>query len=58
VVIDYNRGGTPGAGSAFFLHVANANATAGCVAIGKDYLATLMLWLQPAATPLISIGVG
>ena len=58
VVIDYNRGGTPGAGSAFFLHVANANATAGCVAIGKDYLATLMRWLQPAATPLISIGVG
>ena len=58
VVIDYNRGGTPGAGSAFFLHITNGAATAGCVAIDRAALATVMRWLNPAASPLIAIGVG
>ena len=58
VVIDYNRGGTPGAGSAFFLHVTNGAPTAGCVAIGRDSLITLMRWLDPGSRPLIAIGVG
>jgi L,D-peptidoglycan transpeptidase YkuD (ErfK/YbiS/YcfS/YnhG family) len=58
VVIDYNRGGTPGAGSGFFLHVANGAPTAGCVAIAAGSLVTLMRWLDPSARPLISIGVG
>jgi L,D-peptidoglycan transpeptidase YkuD (ErfK/YbiS/YcfS/YnhG family) len=58
VVIDYNRQGTPGAGSAFFLHVTNGAATAGCVAIGKGSLGTLLRWLNPGAAPLISLGVG
>jgi L,D-peptidoglycan transpeptidase YkuD (ErfK/YbiS/YcfS/YnhG family) len=58
VVIDYNRGGTPGAGSAFFLHVTNGAATAGCVAIDRGSLQTLLRWLDPAASPVISIGVG
>jgi L,D-peptidoglycan transpeptidase YkuD (ErfK/YbiS/YcfS/YnhG family) len=58
VVIDYNRGGTPGAGSAFFLHVTNGAATAGCVAIAQGSLTTLMRWLDPDAHPLIAIGVG
>ncbi|WP_208092626.1 hypothetical protein [Blastococcus xanthinilyticus] len=58
VVIDYNRGGTRGAGSAFFLHMSNGQPTAGCVAIEGDPLAALMRWLDPAAAPLISIGVG
>jgi L,D-peptidoglycan transpeptidase YkuD (ErfK/YbiS/YcfS/YnhG family) len=58
VVIDYNRGGTPGAGSAFFLHVSNGAPTAGCVAIDRGSLAALMRWLTPGARPLIAIGVG
>jgi L,D-peptidoglycan transpeptidase YkuD (ErfK/YbiS/YcfS/YnhG family) len=58
VVIDYNRGGTPGAGSAFFLHLTNGAATAGCVAIDRGSLQTLLRWLDPAASPVISIGVG
>ena len=58
VVMDYNRGGVPGAGSAFFLHVSNGAPTAGCVAIDAGSLTTLLRWLDPAARPLIAIGVG
>ncbi len=58
VVIDYNRGGTPGAGSAFFLHVSNGAPTLGCVAIDAGSLGTLLRWLDPSARPLIAIGVG
>jgi L,D-peptidoglycan transpeptidase YkuD (ErfK/YbiS/YcfS/YnhG family) len=58
VVIDYNRGGRPGAGSAFFLHVTNGASTAGCVAVDRGNLVTLMRWLDPAGRPLIAIGVG
>ena len=58
VVIDYNRGGAPGGGSAFFLHITNGAPTAGCVAIDRASLRTLMRWLDPAASPVISIGVG
>jgi L,D-peptidoglycan transpeptidase YkuD (ErfK/YbiS/YcfS/YnhG family) len=59
VVIDYNRSPvTPGAGSAFFLHVTNGAATAGCVAIPETTLVAIMRWLQPSARPLIAIGVG
>jgi L,D-peptidoglycan transpeptidase YkuD (ErfK/YbiS/YcfS/YnhG family) len=58
VVIDYNRAGVRGAGSAFFLHIANNGATAGCVAIDRVALQNLMRWLQPAAAPVIAIGVG
>jgi L,D-peptidoglycan transpeptidase YkuD (ErfK/YbiS/YcfS/YnhG family) len=58
VVIDYNRGGTPGAGSAFFLHVSNGAPTAGCVAIDRGSLVALLRWLDPGSRPLIAIGVG
>jgi L,D-peptidoglycan transpeptidase YkuD (ErfK/YbiS/YcfS/YnhG family) len=59
VVIDYNRSPVvAGAGSAFFLHVTNGAATAGCVAIPETSLVAIMRWLQPSARPLISIGVG
>jgi L,D-peptidoglycan transpeptidase YkuD (ErfK/YbiS/YcfS/YnhG family) len=58
VVIDYNRGGTPGAGSGFFLDISNGAPTAGCVAIDAGSLKALMRWLDPGARPLISIGVG
>jgi L,D-peptidoglycan transpeptidase YkuD (ErfK/YbiS/YcfS/YnhG family) len=59
VVIDYNRFPVrQGAGSAFFLHVTDGSATAGCVAVPQATLVTLMRWLTPAAHPRILIGVG
>jgi L,D-peptidoglycan transpeptidase YkuD (ErfK/YbiS/YcfS/YnhG family) len=58
VVIDYNRFPvTRGAGSAFFLHVTDGSATAGCVAIPEADLVSIMRWLTPAAQPRILIGV-
>jgi L,D-peptidoglycan transpeptidase YkuD (ErfK/YbiS/YcfS/YnhG family) len=58
VVIDYNRFPvTRGAGSAFFLHVTNGAATAGCVAISQSTLVSLMRWLVPSTHPRILIGV-
>jgi L,D-peptidoglycan transpeptidase YkuD (ErfK/YbiS/YcfS/YnhG family) len=59
VVIDYNmRPVVAGKGSAFFLHVSNGGYTAGCVAISQSGLTAVMRWLDPAADPLIAIGVG
>ncbi|WP_218938357.1 L,D-transpeptidase family protein [Modestobacter altitudinis] len=59
VVIDYNRAPVVrGAGSAFFLHISNGGATAGCVAVDRGVLQQLMRWLDPNAAPVISIGVG
>ncbi|PWW24603.1 L,D-peptidoglycan transpeptidase YkuD (ErfK/YbiS/YcfS/YnhG family) [Geodermatophilus normandii] len=58
VVIGYNPAGIPGAGSAFFLHVSDGAPTAGCVALERGRLQTLLRWLDPAAGPLIAIGVG
>jgi len=59
LVIDYNRWpARAGAGSAFFLHVTNGAATAGCVAIDDGTLTAIMRWLSPQARPLISLGVG
>jgi L,D-peptidoglycan transpeptidase YkuD (ErfK/YbiS/YcfS/YnhG family) len=62
VVIDYNTSNSPtgvrqGAGSAFFLHVTDGNATAGCVAISQTKLITLMRWLDPSTHPRMLIGV-
>src|SRR4051794_27155915 len=57
VVIDYNRFPVvAGRGSAIFLHVRNANATSGCVAIDLDRLVAIMRWLDPAKHPKIAIG--
>jgi L,D-peptidoglycan transpeptidase YkuD (ErfK/YbiS/YcfS/YnhG family) len=62
VVIDYNTRNAPGGvhqgrGSAFFLHVTDGHATAGCVAISQANLVSLMKWLTPGARPRILIGV-
>ena len=62
VVIDYNTRNAPGgvrrgAGSAFFLHVTDGRATAGCVAIPQSNLVSIMRWLTPSAHPRILIGV-
>jgi L,D-peptidoglycan transpeptidase YkuD (ErfK/YbiS/YcfS/YnhG family) len=58
VVIDYNRNPvTPGAGSAFFLHISNGQPTAGCVSVPAASLDAIMRWLDPAQHPVINIGV-
>lgn len=59
VVIDYNRHPvTPGAGSAFFLHVTEYKPTTGCVSIPRTSLVSIMRWLSPSPHPRIIIGVG
>ncbi|WP_328603142.1 L,D-transpeptidase family protein [Amycolatopsis sp. NBC_00345] len=57
-VIDYNRNPVvPGAGSAFFLHVSAGRPTAGCVSLAGTDLDAVMRWLDPAARPVIAIGL-
>ena len=56
-VIGYNLDQVPGAGSAFFVHVSNGTSTAGCVAISRTNMITLLRWLDPAKNPWIRIGV-
>jgi L,D-peptidoglycan transpeptidase YkuD (ErfK/YbiS/YcfS/YnhG family) len=59
VFFDYNVDPVmPGAGSGFFLHVANGQPTAGCVAVPQDSMVWLLRWLTPGQHPVISIGVG
>ncbi len=57
-VIAYNRAHVPGRGSAIFLHVGVGGPTAGCVALPVRELLQLLLWLDPARSPLIEMGVG
>jgi L,D-peptidoglycan transpeptidase YkuD (ErfK/YbiS/YcfS/YnhG family) len=56
-VIGYNVNGTPGAGSAFFVHVSNGSSTAGCVAVSRTTMVQLLRWMDPAKDPWIRIGV-
>ena len=59
LVIDYNRSPVvKGRGSAFFLHVTEGRPTEGCVSIAERQMKSLLRWLRPASTPVISIGVG
>ncbi|MBM7773381.1 L,D-peptidoglycan transpeptidase YkuD (ErfK/YbiS/YcfS/YnhG family) [Actinokineospora baliensis] len=58
VVMDYNRSPVvKGAGSAFFLHVSTNQPTAGCVSLSAPLMETVFNWLDPAAHPVINIGV-
>ena len=57
VVIDHDPAGRPGAGSAFFLHVTGGAPTAGCVAVDRASVVRLLRWLDPAASPVVAIGV-
>lgn len=45
----------PGAGSAIFLHVWSGpdSTTAGCTAMERDHLLTLLTWLDPAKSPVL-----
>lgn len=53
VNMDYNMGRAPGAGSAFFLHVADGKPTAGCVSVPKTTMIAILRWLDPAQHPYI-----
>jgi len=57
-VIDYNTHPiVPGRGSGIFLHVsASGGPTLGCVSLTRSQALTVLLWLDPAASPQIVIG--
>lgn len=44
-------------GGGIFLHVDNGNKTAGCIAVKKDVMRDLMMWLDPTKDPVIVIRV-
>ena len=48
----------PGRVSGIFLHVTDGSPTWGCVAIGRDEMRSVLNWLDPSASPRITIGVG
>lgn len=49
LVIGYNQAGTPGAGSAFFVHVDNGAPTAGCVSVPGAMMTSLVARVRPGA---------
>jgi L,D-peptidoglycan transpeptidase YkuD (ErfK/YbiS/YcfS/YnhG family) len=57
-VIDYNTHPVvPGRGSGIFLHVsASGGPTLGCVSLSRAQALTVLLWLDPTASPQIVIG--
>ena len=57
-VIGYNTARTPGLGSAIFLHINIGMPTAGCVTLPVGELLEILRWLNPAASPRITMGVG
>jgi L,D-peptidoglycan transpeptidase YkuD (ErfK/YbiS/YcfS/YnhG family) len=57
MVIGYNTAGTPGLGSAIFLHLNIGIATAGCVTLPPGELLPLLRWLDPSRSPRIRMGV-
>lgn len=54
-VVEHNDACVPGAGSAIFLHVWDRPGapTAGCTALSKQDVTTLLRWLDPAAAPVL-----
>lgn len=58
VNITVNPQRIPGKVSGIFLHVTDGSPTWGCVAIGRDEMRSVLTWLDPAANPKITIGVG
>jgi L,D-peptidoglycan transpeptidase YkuD (ErfK/YbiS/YcfS/YnhG family) len=57
-VIAYNTARTPGLGSAIFLHINIGTPTAGCVTLPVGELLKVLRWLNQAASPQITMGVG
>ncbi len=58
VLIDHNPQRVPGQQAGIFLHVTNGRPTWGCIAIGRQQMQSVLQWLDPAAHPKITIGVG
>jgi len=56
-VIAYNTARAPGLGSAIFLHINIGMPTAGCVTLPVSELLEILRWLNPADSPLITMGV-
>ncbi|HEX8865888.1 MAG TPA: L,D-transpeptidase family protein [Lentzea sp.] len=54
LVMGVNAQRVPGGGSAFFLHVTNGAATAGCVAVPAATLVTIMRWVRPGTVIALS----
>ena len=60
IVIEYNTSPViKGNGSAIFLHIWKGESvpTAGCVAVSEENILKILQWLDPAASPLIIMGV-
>lgn len=60
IVIGYNTDPiVKGHGSAIFFHVwrGPGSSTAGCVAVAEDDLLKILAWLEPAASPMIIMGM-
>jgi L,D-peptidoglycan transpeptidase YkuD (ErfK/YbiS/YcfS/YnhG family) len=56
--LDYNtRPAVPGRGSAIFVHEDVGVPTSGCVSLPRARLVTLLRWLRPRLTPVVSIAV-
>lgn len=58
VLIDHNPERIPGHSAGIFLHVDDGDPTWGCVAIARDQMRSVLEWLDPAAHPQITIGIG
>jgi L,D-peptidoglycan transpeptidase YkuD (ErfK/YbiS/YcfS/YnhG family) len=57
VLIEHNPQRIPGRSAGIFLHVSDGDPTWGCVAIGREQMRSVLRWLDPAAHPVITIGV-
>jgi L,D-peptidoglycan transpeptidase YkuD (ErfK/YbiS/YcfS/YnhG family) len=60
IVIEYNTNPViKGNGSAIFLHIWKGEGipTAGCVAVSEENIIKILEWLDPAASPLIIMGI-
>lgn len=57
VLIEHNPQRIPGRSAGIFLHVSDGDPTWGCVAIGREQMRSVLRWLDPAANPVITIGV-
>jgi hypothetical protein len=56
VFVDHNPTNTPGQGCAVFLHCTDSDpVTQGCIAIAEDTLAEVMVWLDSARSPYLSV---
>lgn len=59
IVMDYNRDPVVrGRGSAFFLHVSEGKPTQGCISMSVGTMRWLLRWLDPQASPVISVNIG